>query len=44
MNLSKEEQEKYQGYNRAYNLYSPNHNNYDATAAKQKKKEEELLL
>ena len=41
MNLTKEEKEKYQSYNRAYNLYSPNHNYYDKTAAKQRKKEEE---
>lgn len=41
MNLTKEEQEKYKSYNRAYNLYSPNHNDYDAKAAAKRKKEEE---
>ncbi len=41
MNLTKEEQAKYKSYNRAYNLYSPNHNQYDAKAAKQRAKEEE---
>ena len=41
MNLTKEEKEKYQGYNLAYNLYSPNHNDYNKTAAKNRKKEEE---
>ena len=41
MTLTKEEMEKYKGYNRAYNLYSPNRNSYDASAAKQRAKEEE---
>ena len=41
MNLTKEELEKYKSYNRAYNLYSPNHNSYDAKAAAKRKKEEE---
>ncbi len=41
MNLTKEEKEKYESYNRAYNLYSPNHNDYDKTAAQKQKKEEE---
>lgn len=41
MNLTKEEKAKYEGYNRAYNLYSPRPTTYDAKAAKQRKKEEE---
>ena len=41
MALTKEEQEKYKSYNRAYNLYSPNHNNYNPKIAKELKKEEE---
>ena len=41
MTLTKEEKEKYEGYNRAYNLYSPNHSYYDKTAAQKRKKEEE---
>ena len=41
MNLTKEEKEKYEGYNRAYNLYSPRPKTYDAKAAQKRKKEEE---
>ncbi|MBR5239262.1 MAG: hypothetical protein IKW04_01635 [Clostridia bacterium] len=41
MNFTKEENEKFKSYNRAYNLYSPNHNQYDKAAAQQRKKEEE---
>lgn len=41
MSLTKEEKEKYESYNRAYNLYSPNRNTYDSTAGKLRKKEEE---
>ncbi len=41
MNLTKEEQEKYKSYNRAYNLYSPNHTDNNAKIIAQQKKEEE---
>lgn len=42
MTLTKEEKEKYEGYNRAYNLYSPNRDNKTSlNAAKMKLKEEE---
>lgn len=41
MTLTKEEKEKYQSYNRAYNLYSPNHNNFNAKLAKERQKAEE---
>lgn len=41
MALTKEEQDKYKSYNRAYNLYSPNHNYSNARIAKEKQKAEE---
>ena len=41
MNLTKEEKEKYEGYNRAYNLYSPNHTNSNAKEIQKRQQEEE---
>lgn len=41
MNLTKEEKERYEGYNRAYNLYSPKQSTYNKKAAEQRKKAEE---
>ncbi len=41
MTLTKEEKEKYEGYNRAYNLYSPNHTDSNNQFLKEKQKAEE---
>lgn len=41
MNLTKDAKEQAKAANLAYNLYSPNHNDYNKTAAQKRKKEEE---